>query len=77
MEHCIQSIVDFNGSKFEMDADELDNIQSSIDNNDVVENAWCELCPEQELECLECQQLLSKRSLHWMNKWKYSRFSAE
>lgn len=37
-----------NRSKFEIDADELDNIQNAID------FAWCELYPEQELEHLEC-----------------------
>ena len=32
----------------------MDDIQNSIDNDGVLEDAWCELCPEQELERLEC-----------------------
>lgn len=56
--HLVKSVVDLNRSKFEKDADELDNIQNAIDGDGVVEDAWCELCQEQELERLECKQLL-------------------
>ncbi|XP_031735608.1 uncharacterized protein LOC116401390 isoform X1 [Anarrhichthys ocellatus] len=55
--HSVKSVVDLNRSKFEHDADELDTIQNAADNDGVLEDAWCELCPEQELEHLECNQL--------------------
>ena len=51
--HSVKEVVDLNRCKFERDADKLDDIQNSIDSEGVVEDAWCELCPEQELECLE------------------------
>ncbi|XP_030284360.1 uncharacterized protein LOC115588118 [Sparus aurata] len=52
--HSVKAVVDSNRCKFERDADELDDIQNSIDTDGVFEDAWCELCPEQELERLEC-----------------------
>lgn len=39
-----------------MEADELDNIQNTMDTDGVIEDGWCELCPEQELERLHCEQ---------------------
>ncbi|XP_073323364.1 uncharacterized protein [Pagrus major] len=52
--HSVKALVDQNRCKFERDADKLDYIQNSISCDGVVEDAWCELCPEQELERLEC-----------------------
>ncbi|XP_059198565.1 uncharacterized protein LOC131978809 [Centropristis striata] len=52
--HSVKAVVDLNRLKFERDADELDDIQNSISSDGVLEDAWCELCPEQELERLEC-----------------------
>lgn len=37
-----------------MEADELD-IRNTIDSDSVIEDGWCELCPEQELERLLCK----------------------
>lgn len=54
--HSVKSVVDLNRGKFEIEADELDNIQNTIDTDGVLEDAWCELCPEQELERLQCEQ---------------------
>uniref|UniRef100_A0AAX7UK93 ATP-dependent DNA helicase n=1 Tax=Astatotilapia calliptera TaxID=8154 RepID=A0AAX7UK93_ASTCA len=54
--HSVKSVVDANRRKFEINADKLDNIQNTIDLDGVTEDAWCELCPEQELERLECEQ---------------------
>ncbi|XP_034537730.1 uncharacterized protein LOC117811513 isoform X3 [Notolabrus celidotus] len=54
--HSVKSVVDLNRSRFEMEADKLDDIQHEVDSNVVLEDAWCELCPEQELERLQCLQ---------------------
>ena len=55
--HSVKSVVDVNRKSFEMDADVLDNIQNTIDRDGIVEVAWCKLCPEAELDRLECVQL--------------------
>uniref|UniRef100_A0A671UFX1 ATP-dependent DNA helicase n=1 Tax=Sparus aurata TaxID=8175 RepID=A0A671UFX1_SPAAU len=52
--HSVKDVVDHNRCTFERHADELDTIQNSIDSDGVAEDAWCELCLEQELERLEC-----------------------
>ncbi|XP_078794680.1 uncharacterized protein LOC144988284 [Oryzias latipes] len=57
----VKSVVTLNRSKFEIDGDKLVNAQQGIDNAGVVEDGWCELCPEQELERLECQELLQNQ----------------
>lgn len=37
-----------------MEADDLDEVHNTIDSNGVVEDSWCELCPELErLQCVE------------------------
>ncbi|XP_042269742.1 uncharacterized protein LOC121898666 isoform X1 [Thunnus maccoyii] len=54
--HPVKSVVDLNRSHFEIKADELDEIQNTIDRDGVLEDAWCELCPEKELERLQCDQ---------------------
>ncbi|XP_034553964.1 uncharacterized protein LOC117823040 isoform X1 [Notolabrus celidotus] len=54
--HSVKSVVDMNRSRFEMEADKLDDIQHEVDSNVVLEDAWCELCPEQELERLQSLQ---------------------
>lgn len=56
--HSVKSIVNSNRCHFEIEADKLDNAQDNIDNEGVLEDAWCELCPEAELEWLECVQEL-------------------
>ncbi len=54
--HSVKSVVDLNRKTFEMQADELDIIQDAIDSNGVIEDGWCDLCPEQELERLLCAE---------------------
>lgn len=54
--HSVKSVVDLNRNNLEMEADELDEVQNVIDRDYVLKDAWCELCPEQELECLQCVQ---------------------
>lgn len=56
--HSVLSIVHHNQCLFEKGAEDLDKIQNVLDNNvgGVLEDAWCDLCPEQELERLECIQ---------------------
>lgn len=52
--HSVKSVVDLNRKNFEMEADELDNVEVVINSTGVIEDGWCELCPEQELERLLC-----------------------
>lgn len=54
--HSVKAVVDVSRSMFEFEAEALDNIQQTIDSDGVVEDVWCELCPEQELERLQCEQ---------------------
>ena len=52
----VKSVVDANRALFELDSDELQKIQDSLDGNVDFEDAWCDLCPEQELENLQCKE---------------------
>ncbi len=61
--HSVKCIVDSNRCQFETEADKLDNAQNQIDSQGVLEDAWCELCPEAELERLECVQELRNNPL--------------
>ncbi|KAM7418505.1 hypothetical protein PAMA_015902 [Pampus argenteus] len=54
--HSVQSVVDLNRAAFEVDADKLEEAQDQADDGGLLEDAWCELCPEAELERLECIQ---------------------
>ncbi|XP_077364609.1 uncharacterized protein LOC144009028 isoform X1 [Festucalex cinctus] len=54
--HSVKSVVDLNRSKFEKEANELEAIQNMIDSDGILENAWCDLFPEQELERLQCEE---------------------
>lgn len=57
--HPVKSVVYLNKRNFEMEADELDNVQNTMDTDGVIEDSWCELCPEQELERLHLRQRTS------------------
>nr|XP_057920504.1 uncharacterized protein LOC131117065 [Doryrhamphus excisus] len=59
--HSVRSIVETNKQHFDSDGDELDSIQRSIDHSGVAEDAWCLLCPEQELERLQCEEERRKK----------------
>ncbi|XP_057683515.1 uncharacterized protein LOC130910330 [Corythoichthys intestinalis] len=59
--HPVKFVVDTNRSKFELEADQLDDFQKSVESNGELEDAWCELCPEQELERLETLQLRTQQ----------------
>ncbi|XP_047183305.1 uncharacterized protein LOC124849374 [Scophthalmus maximus] len=59
--HSVKDVVDVNRGSFEIEADELDKIQDIIDSEGLFEDAWCELCPEKELERLECKEELKDR----------------
>ncbi|XP_061601162.1 uncharacterized protein LOC133463585 [Cololabis saira] len=56
LQHLVKDIVDINRNQFEIDADEIDSIRERIGEEGVGEDAWGELCPEQEVERLECVQ---------------------
>ncbi len=68
--HSVKSVVDLNRKTFEMQADELDIIQDAIDSNGVIEDGWCDLCPEQELERLLCAEEMKDKNSKWKNKTK-------
>ncbi|KAA0701445.1 ATP-dependent DNA helicase PIF1 [Triplophysa tibetana] len=58
----VRSVVDFNRKKFEKEAEELDDIQNTVESNGVVEDSWCELCPELELERLLCVEEMKDKN---------------
>ena len=53
--NSVKLVVDVNRGKFEIQGEELDNIQNSIDANVIAEDALAELGPESEVERLECE----------------------
>ena len=53
----VQHIVNTNRAFFEKDADVIDSAQNTVNNEGILENAWCALCPEQQLQRFECEQL--------------------
>uniref|UniRef100_A0A8D3EBL6 ATP-dependent DNA helicase n=1 Tax=Scophthalmus maximus TaxID=52904 RepID=A0A8D3EBL6_SCOMX len=58
----VKAIVDRNRNKFEKDADVLHSARQDLDEG-LVEDAWCQLCPEQQLERLECEQVFLEQPL--------------
>ena len=52
--HSVQEVVDGNRLAFEVEDEDLEKIKKNMDEQGILEDAWCELCPEQELERLEC-----------------------
>lgn len=48
----VKAVVDRNKSLFEIDADLLDSVQTTIQTEGAIEDAWCEMCPVQELGAL-------------------------
>ncbi|XP_050957725.1 LOW QUALITY PROTEIN: uncharacterized protein LOC127158760, partial [Labeo rohita] len=59
--HSVKSVVDLNRKRFELEADELDNIQNTIDSDGIIEDGWCELCPELEIERLMCEEEMKEK----------------
>lgn len=59
--HSVKTIVDHNRNLFERDADTLEDVQSTIDINGILEDAWCDLCPQQQLERLQCKEELQAK----------------
>ncbi|XP_038139885.1 uncharacterized protein LOC119782800 [Cyprinodon tularosa] len=53
--HSVKSVVDLNRSHFEMESESLD-IAENVVGDDLLEDAWSELCPELEVERLECAE---------------------
>lgn len=51
----VKGVVDQNRLKFEIDADLLQSAEEAV-NNGILEDAWGQLCPEQEMERLQCQE---------------------
>lgn len=53
----VKSIVDRNRSQFEKEANKLDEAEKMVQGNNELEDAWAQICPQTELERLECQRL--------------------
>ncbi|XP_041863244.1 uncharacterized protein LOC121653673 isoform X1 [Melanotaenia boesemani] len=61
-EHTVKSVVDTNRNKFEVeDSEELEELQKKLENEGGPEVAWGNLCPEKELERLECQEEIREK----------------
>uniref|UniRef100_A0A8C4ZZC5 ATP-dependent DNA helicase n=1 Tax=Gadus morhua TaxID=8049 RepID=A0A8C4ZZC5_GADMO len=58
----VKEVVDLNRSLFEVDADELDRCQEVAGHHGAHDEAWADLCPESELERLECQEEMSNNN---------------
>ncbi|XP_076870505.1 uncharacterized protein LOC143521483 isoform X1 [Brachyhypopomus gauderio] len=50
----VKLIVDTNMSKFEKEADSIDQAQEDLEVHGPMEDAWAQICPETEQERLEC-----------------------
>ncbi|XP_076872151.1 uncharacterized protein LOC143522232 [Brachyhypopomus gauderio] len=50
----VKAIVDTNMSKFEKEADSIDQAQEDLEVHGPMEDAWAQICPETEQERLEC-----------------------
>ncbi|XP_073671989.1 uncharacterized protein [Paramisgurnus dabryanus] len=50
----VKSIVDTNMAKFEKEADTIQKAQEDLEQHGPMEDAWAQICPETELERLEC-----------------------
>ncbi|XP_070407786.1 uncharacterized protein [Nothobranchius furzeri] len=57
----VKSVVDLNRGKYEMESDRLEAVDNIV-GDAMLENAWCELCPELEVERLECVEILKESS---------------
>lgn len=65
----VKSVVDRNRSLVEVDAETLHSAQESIYDHSVLEDAWCELCSEQELEHLQCKQECKSENVQEEHKY--------
>ncbi|XP_042270805.1 ATP-dependent DNA helicase PIF5-like [Thunnus maccoyii] len=52
--HSVKSVVDENRAKFDVDCLDLERAREIVEQNGIDEEVWGELCPEQEVEHLEC-----------------------
>ncbi|XP_049339759.1 uncharacterized protein LOC125804686 [Astyanax mexicanus] len=57
----VKNVVDANKQLFEKDDEILAQVQHVVVDNGNLEDAWCEMCPEQEAERLECQEEKTQR----------------
>ncbi|KAK7921900.1 hypothetical protein WMY93_008802 [Mugilogobius chulae] len=54
--HSVKSIVDANRQRFEALPEDFDDLQEIMESDDLLEDAWGQLCPEQEVQRLESKQ---------------------
>lgn len=57
-DHSVQSIVDGNRCLFEKESEKIDKLKEMIEKCRELEDVWGQICPESELERLECQEIL-------------------
>ncbi|KAK7907384.1 hypothetical protein WMY93_015996 [Mugilogobius chulae] len=58
--HSVKSIVSGNRRRFEVAAADLEEVHEQMDCEDILEDAWGMLCPEQEVERLESKEEYSE-----------------
>lgn len=67
-DHSVQSIVDENRCLFEKECFKIDELKEMIEKCGELEDVWAQICPESELNCLECQEILQNESKTWMKR---------
>ncbi|XP_033832459.1 uncharacterized protein LOC117379863 [Periophthalmus magnuspinnatus] len=56
----VMSIVNSNRSHYDIETEDLEEIKNNLDSNEILEDAWAMLCPEQEAERLEASDELAQ-----------------
>ncbi|XP_033847315.1 uncharacterized protein LOC117393232 [Periophthalmus magnuspinnatus] len=59
----VMSIVNSNRSHYDIETEDLEEIKNNLDSNEILEDAWAMLCPEQEAERLEATDELAQTKL--------------
>ncbi|XP_055081793.1 uncharacterized protein LOC129456714 [Periophthalmus magnuspinnatus] len=59
----VMSIVNSNRSHYDIETEDLEEIKNNLDSNEILEDAWAMLCPEQEAERLEATDELAQSKL--------------
>ncbi|XP_033967886.2 uncharacterized protein [Pseudochaenichthys georgianus] len=59
--HSVKDTVDVNRQTFEKECQDITHSDNDIVNQDILEDAWCQMCPDQCLEDLECDEEMRLR----------------
>ena len=54
--HSVKDTVDVNRLTFERECQDITHSDNDVVNNDILQDAWCQMCPQQWLEDLECDE---------------------